>query len=410
MIVDIVPLPRRLSQFKREGVINSELVIGFPESNIAREFGYWAPNDEDLIGIGGRHRLIVGRDAFFRYKFIEPTKYGIAEYFVMSSSPIDIRFPIRSKRTQIYCPWVTITNGTTLKVRKFILWSGIFELMHFETEDTIHDVPVEAVIINELRNQAMIHGRPDILLGFEKYPKDWKNVLISEERLTDDEASDTLTQLGANIKAYNEITIDQEPFYWPDLWDIFRGINLPEVWTDSTPLNFCTFLSHVIHGHTTIGDIRHLFGMNYDAHAFQRMFNTDRLNPYTEISIYDDSNPDLFGILKYVERINYSEFVITVDENGMCRPTLYNPYDTYMRINQNSDQVHWDPTLMRKIPQALRQYCPDMKRAEIVRSWSEETYITIYRQTGSVERYYFDMVSAALGSRSLIRDYDGHMF
>ena len=410
MICDIVQLPRRLHQFRREASITSEQVVSFPMSSIARDWGYWEPNDEDFIGMGGKHRLIIGKDALFRYKFIEPTKIGIAEYFVMTKSPIDIRYPLRNKKQRLYCPWVTITNAQTLRVRKFIIWNGIFELMHYETEDSIHDAPIEAVLINELRNQAMLHDRPDIIKGFENYPKDWKNVLISEERLSDDKAIDALTMLGSNIKAYNELTVDQEPYYWPDLWDIFRGVNIPEVWTDMTPLNYCTFLSHVIYGHTTMESIRHLFGMTYDTHAFQREFNTRDLHPCTEISIYDDSNPDLFGILKYIERIGYSEFEIAVDANGKCKPTLYNPYDTFMRINQNSDQIHWDPELLHKIGTSLKRYCPTMSSAEIISSWASEVYITIKETNGNVQRYFFDLVSASLGSRSLIRDYDGHIF
>ena len=410
MIVDIVALPRRLQQFKREASITSEQVIGYPISYLSREFGYWEPNDEDFIGIGGRHRLITGRDAFFRYKFVEPTKMGLAEYFVMSSSPIDIRFPIRSKRIQLYCPWVTLTNPSTLRVRKFILWNGIFSLMHYETEDTVHDVPVEAVLINELRNQAAIHGRPDIVRGFESYPKDWKNVLISEERLDGNEAAEMLTTLGSNIKAYNELIANDQPYYWPDLWDIFRGINIPGTWTDPIPLNSCTFLNHVLYGPTTIGEIRHLFGMNYDTHAFQRIFNVNAMNDCTEISIYEDSNPDLFGVLKYVERLPYSEFKIDVKSNGECNLTLYNPYDPLMKLNLDSDHYHWDPELLNKISRSLKRYCPTLKEVEVIRSYGEEIYITIKEQTGTVHRYYFDLVSASLGSRSLIRDYDGHIW
>lgn len=407
MLVDIVQLPRRLKDFRHEASITSEQVLGYPMSYLHREFGYWSPNDEDFLGIGGKHRLIVGRDAFFRYKFIEPTKMGLAEYFVMASSPIDIRSPLRNKRIQLYCPWVTITDPRTLRMRKFLIWNGIFELMHYETEDSIHDVPIEAVIINEIRNQAILHDRPDILKGFESYPKDWKNVLISEEKFDGTDAAEMLTTLESNIQAYNEITVNEEPYYWPNIWDIFRDINIPPVWTDAKPLSFCTFLTHVIHGSTTMGEIRHLFGLNYDSHAFQRYFNSQALSPYTELSIYDDSNPDLFGILKLVERVPFSEFKLDIDEAGI-HPYVYNPYDVFMRIDQASVKI--DQEVMHKLPQAIKHYCSNVKKAEIIRSWGEEVYITIQHQDGAIERFFFDLISASIGTRSLIRDYNGRLF
>lgn len=410
MLVDIVELPRRHAQFKRrEASVNSEMIISYPISNLAREFGYWSPNDDDYLAVGGIHRLMIGRDALFRYKFIEPTKYGVAEYFVMTSSPIDVRFPLSNKRIHLYCPWVTITDPRTLKIRKFILWNGIFELMHYETEDSIHDVPVEAVILNEIRNQARLHNRPDVLVGLEKYPQDWKKVLISEERFDGSDAAEMLATLGSNIRAYNEVVVDQEAYYWPELYDIFRGLNLPESWTDTTPLRSCTFLSHVIHGSTTMGDIRHLFGMNYDTHAFQRMFNATALDPYTEISIYDE-NPDFFGLLKYIERLPYSEFRIEVDKNGLCNIQLYNQYDPYLQVKQSTGTAQFEPEIMAKISSAVRRCCPHLESGEIVRSWGEEVFFTLKDQTGGVHRYYFDLISASLGSRSLIRDYDGRIF
>lgn len=407
MLVDIVQLPRRLKDFKRNASISSVIALSYPMTYLAREYGYWEPNDNDFLCLGGTHRLILGKDALFRYKFIEPTKTGIAEYFVLTSSPIDIMHPIGNKRTRLFCPWVTMTDPQTLRVRKFIIWNGVFELMHYETEDSVDDVPIEAVIANEIRNQAILHNRPDITTGLENYPKDWKHVLISEEKFDDTSAVDNLLTLGANIQAYNNITVNEAMYYQPDLLDIFRGVNLPTTWADTTPLQHCTFLSHVLHGSTTIGDIRHLFGMHYDTHAFQKFFNTHELDPYTEISIHSNSNPDLFGVLKLVEKVPFSEFAIRINETEVT-PIVYNQYDPHVGVDQTKVKIA--PELISKIVTELKQYCSALKKAEIVRSWGEEIFITIQKQDDTVEKYYFDLISAAIGNRALIRDYCGQMF
>ena len=405
MIIDIVRLPRRLAQFKREASINSEEIITFPISSINRIFGYNTYNDDEFIGIGSVHKVLTGKYTPFRYKFIEPTKYGIAEYFVMTESPIDIRFPIRSKRVYLYCPWVTLTNMQTLQVRKFIIWNGVKDLIRFEVEDSVNDVPIESVLANELRLFASLHGRPDIVKDLENYP-DPKNVLISEEKMDGTEAAEQLATLGSNIKAYNELTIGQDPYYWPDASDAFRGIDLPQVWTDTTLVQSCSLLNHFMFGKCSIWDIRHLFGMQYDTHAFQRIFNENPLDPLTELCIDYDQNPDLFAVLKYIEHLSYSEFALNIDQNGLCNVELYNPYDPFIKIPFDTSK-HQD--ILSKIVSSLKNGFKRFEGACIVKSWSEETYITI-KYAGKTEKYYFDLVAAALGSRSLIRDYSDGMF
>ena len=184
MIVDIVQLPRRLSRFTRHAEINSEEVFGFPISMISRIYGYQPYNDDDFIGVGNKHKVLTGKYTPFRYKFIEPTRHGIAEYFVMTESPIDIRCPFRSSRVKLFCPWVTITNPATLEVRKFIIWNGVKDLMRFEIEDNVRDVPVELVIANEIRTFSKLHARPDVESTVDEYPALDDN-LVSEVRPDD---------------------------------------------------------------------------------------------------------------------------------------------------------------------------------------------------------------------------------
>ena len=405
MIVDIVQLPRRLSRFNRHAEINSEEVFGFPISMISRIYGYQPYNDDDFIGVGNKHKVLTGKYTPFRYKFIEPTRHGIAEYFVMTESPIDIRCPFRSSRVKLFCPWVTITNPATLEVRKFIIWNGVKDLMRFEIEDNVRDVPVELVIANEIRTFSKLHARPDVESTVDEYPALDDN-LVSEVRPDDADSVGMLTTLGANIRAYREATEMSEPFYWPDATEIFRGINLPKKWTDQTLLQSCTLINHFIYGATTVGDLRHLFGLAYDAHSFQRVFNDSDLSPYTELDIDGNNDPDLFQVLKYVETICYSEFVLEVDNNGVYNFRLYNPYDPFIQVKADTTKI---APMLDGISASLRHGYKDLEHACIARSWGSETYITI-KHGGKTDRYYFDLISAELGSRSLIRDYDGNLF
>jgi len=410
MIVDIVELPSRLRYVKRKNeLIASEMPVGLPMPSLARITGYWEPCDEPWTFIGGVHPVITDKDALFRYKFMEPTKYGLAEYFVMTASPIDILNPNRTPRVKLVCPWVSLVDPKTFRVRKFILWSGIFELMHYETEDTIIDVPAEAVLVNELRNLAILHDRPDLLALLDRYPSDYKNVLISEEKIDGDVPLDNLLTLKANMEAYNSMCANDEPYYWCDIMDVLRDVDIPNIQTNTVPLTGCSFLTHVIHGPVTISEIRHLFGMTYDTHAYQRNFNLSRLRPDTELSIREDDKTAKFDILKYVERLPYSEFELTIDgpsETGTLK--LFNPYDPSMKLTIDKSSLDPDVTeLINKIVKTSLSDCPGAAKITIIRSMSEEVYITTVMEDESKTCSYYDLVSASLGSRTLIRDYSG---
>lgn len=410
MIVDIVELPSRLRSIKRcHEVVASEIPVGLPICALASITGYWEPTDEPWTAIGGVHPVITYRDALFRYKFIEPTKYGLAEYFVMTSSPIDILHPLRTSKVNLVCPWVTLTDTTTLKVRKFILWNGIFELMHYETEDTIIDVPVEAVMINELRTLAKLHDRPDLLEVLSKYP-DYKNILISEETVDGDVPLDSLLMLKSNMEAYTSMCVNDEPYYWPDIMDVLRGVTLPNVPlpdSDKFPIRGCTLLSHFIHGPVLMSEIRHLFGMTYDTHAYQRPFNTAPLKDDTELSIYEGEASEKFDVLKYVERLPYSEFELTIEranKTGTIR--VFNPYDPFVDVGPVILENDTTKLISKIVDRSLESF-PDAEKIVIISSYSDEVYITTLTAGGTKSCSYYDLVSASLGSRNLIRDYNG---
>lgn len=412
MIIDIVELPRRLVQFKR-GVIDSRGMYSMPTPNIERYHGYWEPDDTEFVGVGSKHELITGKDALFRYKFIEPTKFGIAEYFVLTGSPIDIRRPLSTRNIKLYCPYFSLTDTNTMITRKFIIWNGVYELLHYETEDNITDAPMEAVTVNEMKNilkfldvyktEGVDRPLNGLIDNVCKYP-DCENVLITEMKSSNTDI-DHLLKLGSNFRAYTSMLVNEEPYYWPDVTDIFRHVEIPVSCENIAPIKRCTLLSHFIYGNTTLFELKHLFGLNYDTHAFQRWFNMDLLSDDTIISI-DNPDSNLFQVLSYVENLPYSEFEFVVDCNGLYNIKLYNQYDPTMMIKCPKELNESVYQLARMLRSTFRNYV----HISVVRSWGEEVYITIKKSNDKVLKFYFDMLSLIIGSRSIVRDYNGHMF
>ena len=220
---------------------------------------------------------------------------------------------------------------------------------------------------------------------------------------------DQLSMLGSNIQAYNSMSEFDDPCHVCDIGEVFRGVDLPNMYTDQSPLKGCTFLRHVLYGPTTIKEVAHLFGMSYDVHAFQRNFNDKKLDKLVELSIYQDDNPDIFEVLKCAERMPYEEYFLDFDEKGECELHLRNHYDPSLEvpIPKNDPDIS---KLVYEIRDLLQHGFKGFKHAAVIRSFEECVYITIMLDTGKLISYYFDLVSASLGSRSLIRDYDGHMF
>ena len=410
MLVDIVPLPRRLNQFaRRSASIDSSQIIGLPISLLNRVYGYWEPDDSSCMGVGGKHVVITGKDALFRYKFIEPTKSGIVEYFVLTASPLDVLSPNRTQNVRLYCPCVTLTDTKadtfSMITRRFILWNGVFDLIHFEVEDNVNDVPAEAVIVNEIRNLGRMFGRSDLTELVKEHP-DYKNVLISEVK-PEDNTLEQLMTLWSNVNAYNEMAAVADPCHLCDITDVLRGINVPVQLTDIAVLRNSLVLQHFLYGSCTFADLKHLVGMNYSTHSFYRWFNTEKLDDFIELSIYSDDYPDLFDILKYIESLPYSEFSIAVNKDGLCDVMLYNQYDCSMLPRECKPE--FKQAVSEKLLPIVRKM-KDVESISLVRSWSEEVYITIKKDSGSSKKFYFDLLSASIGSRSLIRDYDGHLF
>jgi len=415
MIVDIVELPRRLQHFKN-GAIDTRDTCGFPLPALYRVSGFWEPDDASYLCIGGKHDLITGKDCLFRYKFIEPTKFGIAEYYVITADKIDIRFPARQKRVRLYCPYVTLTDPKTMLVRRFMLLAGVWELLHFETEDNVEDYPADAVTVNEIKNLLDINSAYDVCgpffstdLGLKsivekiKSNPNYDDVLITEIKGDDD--IQTLLNLGSNISAYNNMTLNESPCFWCDITDVFRNVTVPNLNVVNDTMKTCSLLAHFMYGGVVISDIKHLFGMTYDTHAFQRWFNDGRLDPDIEISL-GDGNTDKFvlEILKYVSRLPYNEFELTIDNSGLYNIKVYNPYDPML-------SVVCEETVKENIGKFANEVvAASQYNIEALKSWGEEVYITIKRKDGRKRRFYFDSLSTIIGSQSLIRDYDGHMF
>ena len=409
MIDDIVVLPRTLKQFKREASVSSETMVTLPLSAIPRYSGFESPNDEDWVCFGSTMRVPTGKHTWFRFKIVENTPIGIVEYFCLTESPVDFYNPRKSIKLKIHCPWLTITDSRHLKVKKFVLWRHIIELTRYETEDSVIDSPVEAVIANEIRAFAQIYGCEHFYKELTHYPTDFKNVLVSElKSKSEEDGLDTLCTLESNIRAYLQNDDDLPfPMFEPD--DIWRGISLPKRWTNTDMLRYCSVLPFLQFGAITLGEIAHLFSPCYQLHAFQRGFAQPVLNEMTILNIPANDTTELFTIIKYAEGLPYSEFELRITKTD-CGLKVYNPYDLRLLKKTASVEASQSTAETDNIRRLILERFPNLSQMLLVRSWSEEIYITVTYADGKTDMFYYDMSVAALCDRSLIRDYNGCMF
>lgn len=408
MIDDIVVLPRTLTQFKRDAQVSSEMMCTLPISCITKEIGYESPNDDDWMKFGGTVPVHTGKNTWFRFKLIEALPDKIVEYFCLTESPVDFFNPRNSKKLKLYCPWLTVTDAKTLKTVKYVLWRHIFELTHYETDDNVVDTPAEAVMANEIRQFANVYGCDHFLKEIKNYPYDYQNTLISQVRPdVDNTAMNNLMMLLSNMRAYHSNT-DMMPFgmFEPD--DIWRGVSLPPVWTDLSVLRSCSVLPYLQFGTITLGEVAHLFSPMYQLHAYQRGFPKPQLDQLTVLDIPTDDTKQLYAIIKYVEELPYSEFELSISPKG-CRLSVYNPYNMSPLTRDTLSKEALEKTIAKAEPirDLLCNGFRSMRSVLVVRSWSEEIYITVMNTGGSVEHFYYDLSVTATCARSLIRDYDG---
>lgn len=413
MIDDIVILPRRLKQFKYNAHVSSEQVCCPPISNIDRLVGYESPNDDVFIEAGTHLSLPTGVDTWFRCKLIENTRNGIVEYFCISQSPLDIFRIKRSSKTLLYCLWVSIIDPVTFKRRKYVLWEHVRALMRYEIEDNVSDVPIEAVIADEIRAFADMNDSHELLMSVINYPDAKEINRISQIRHDIDGLGIYLT-LCSNIRALNEIYSLDQSIHAPFPIDVLRGIDLPERWSDLSPLRKSSVLKHLLVGPATIRELLFLFDPKFGLHCFQRGFNDALLPDDTEIDIPKEDDHEVFSIIEYIETIPYGEFDLTVDViTGKHEFIRRNPFD----MNELSRNLHCDRVLndfepeVQKAIDSIREDMPDdVISVHVARSWAEEAYITFRYADGKTRSFYVDIAIHALCSRSLIRDYQIPMF
>lgn len=405
MIDDIVLLPRRLKQFKKDAKVSSELICTPPMSSISRIVGYEIPDDTFVVPFGIGMNIPTGVDTWFRFKLIENTVAGIVEYFCLSESPIDIFHIQNSKKTLVYCIWVSVTDTLTFKQRKYVLWEHIRALMRYEIEDNVNDVPVETAIADELRTFASMYGCPEIFAGLTNYPTSRDIVRISEVG-SDKRAVDTYLKVLSNIKALNEVYDFDTSIHSPDPTEVFRDTDVPEKWTDVSPLKRSSVVHHLLWGPVNIKDILFLFGPGFSLHCFQRGFNAKPLPGDTEIDVPSPDNSDVFSIIEYIETIPYGEFELTVNADKTYDFVRYNPFDlNVLSRTAHADHMEDDAEVTKAAVNIREAFSDQTTEIHIARSWAEEAYITFRYAKGKSRRFYVDLAVYALCSRSLIRDY-----
>ena len=412
MIDDIVLLPRRLKQFKRTAEVSSEVSCCPPISNIQRVYGFESPSDDMFIEFGAETDVPTGVDTWFRFKLIENTIHGIVEYFCLSESPIDVLHIGKSKKTLLYCLWVAVTDPKTYKRRKYILWENVRALMRFEIDET-KDVPIEAAIADELGafNDLLFYPSPEIIKLLVNYPSRDDIVRISEFK-PEVNGQDLYLTIGANIRALSDIYAFEDDWHRPDPIDVLRGVELPEKWTDTSPLSTCAVLKLLLWGPVLLKEIMYLLSPSFGLHCFQRGFMMEPLPSDTEINVERNDDREVFSIIEYIEAIPYGEFELAVSSVQPGYFRRYNPFDMNIQSRTlGADHTQAEDTVVKKVIHQIRELkLQNVVSVHVARSWAEEVYITFRYANDKCKRYYVDLSVHALCSRSLIRDYQVPLF
>lgn len=408
MIDDIVELPRRLSQFKIDTTVTSHTLCTVPISSVPKYTGYDSPRDDVWVEFGYKLGIPTGTDAWFRYKLIENTRHGICEYFCISQMPLDLMHIVRSKLLQLYCLWATVTNPVDYSTKRYVFWETIRELTG-SCSPRKTDAPLEAIIADEIRAFGALHDRPDVAEPIKNYPAITSTSRIGEIGTETDDV-DTYLNLLSNMMSVHDSIVNED---WSvDAMDIYRGIRLPEVLTNIGIIRGNSVLPFLSNGSVLIKDILHLLSPMYGVHAYLRSF-TNSLPDGTDITAFANEDEDLFSIIKYIEKIPYSEFETKINcasqENSI---RIMNPYD----LNYASRNGHADHMSVTRVPQLEKLRAVFVKKfpgaceVYIARSWAEEAYITIcYENNKAAYRFYLDLSAVALISRSFIRDYSNQL-
>ena len=411
MIDDIVLLPRRLTQFKRDAEVSSELICTPPLSSISRLVGYEVPDDTWALPFGIGFNLPTGVDSWFRFKLIENTISGIVEYFCLAESPLDILRIRKSKNTKVYCITVAITDPHTFKQHRYVLWEHVRALMRYEIEDNVNDSPIESAIADELRAFAEVYGCPEIFGNMSSYPSGKDIVRISEINPNIGSGVDSFLKTVSNIKALSEIYTTDSSIHAPDPTEVFRDTNIPDKWTDMSLLKRSTVLPHMIWGPVCIKEILYLVSPRFELHGFQRGFTTKPLPGDTEISFTADQI-ELFSIIEYIQTIPYGEFELTVKADKTHKFVCYNPFNMNVpsRTLLADHSRDAEPEVVRASENIHETMGTTVAEIVVARSWAEEAYITFRYTDGTSRRFYVDLAVHALGSRSLFRDYECSVF
>ena len=411
MIDDIVVLPRRYDEHKRDHKVSSEQLYTYPISAIGRHFGYESPDDSVWSMYGSKTTVPTGKDAWYRLKIIENTTEYFVEYYCLADKPVDPMHLNRCSTAIIYAIWATFMNRKTGEIEhKYVFWRNVFALTRYETEDTAVDVPVEAAIGNEVFTFARIYGFPDLVEAIMEYPTDMSDVIISEVQKDSQSDVDKLRLLRSNIKAYSDLADMGSLPDWSNPLDIFRGINLPRVWTNLAPTSSCYVIALVQFGPVALKDLMFLVSPAYCLHLAQRPIARPTVAPDTVFDITSGAEGgELFTLIKYVDELPYKEFKLVVKSTGEFRLIL-NTKTGSREITKVSDLTGRETTGARitSILESARATNPkqELDVVTVKKSWGEEIYITILFKNGDKRSYYFDSSVATLCSRSLLKDYD----
>lgn len=382
MLDSVIELPRQLSRVRDAVRCANYMAYEPPTSPFGKAIGVSCDIIDLPICIGNRFDILTGRDAFHRYKLMEHTPTELHEYVCVSDEPYS------SGRGQIFTLWLNIVDKTTLKLKRVYFWNNIAharEYFSMPSSESLNDRARSDV--NFIMKLFFPHVPANMYYTGGKY----------RYYPTRDELDDVCARYSIiGNAAAAEDCYANEQFYMVHPGDLFRGA-LP----DEQPIDLSKRVGRVLaSGPVAPRTIKKMLGPPCGCEYWHKPLKP--INESTTIDQVQEFN-GWFSVLKYIELIPYGELFMLIRNGKFEVIRAFDPYDRIRTID--IDPRTADEELNRAFLELLSDLddlLPNTESVSIYRSWSEEVYITSVTKDRKTERFYFDLVYSAIGSRMFV--------
>ena len=373
MVDDVVELRRPLARRRGEAVLASYAPREIPASPLGKYFGTLDVNRDLPVCVGNSFNLITGKDAPYRYKFIEHSEKEIIEYVAILDEPFG------SPYAKIFVIWVNHVNKSNLRVKREYCWDNIIAARdHFGFE------PVEVL-------SRSVQEKIDVSVGMI-YPGAARAYAWAHEpgNVFADENGELerLMLLRENAKAFDDAwSLD----YMPLMEDVYRGCEKE----NQKNLRVFTMSGRILPFNVVSPkDVLRMRSPHMKVGPYQ--FCLNRTDKYLDRMVIDGLTEfsGWFEVLKYIELIPYGEVFIQSSNKNFDVMRIYDPYDPGHIIKFPFEEA-------QSLIEVVRDVVPSFKRLSVYRSWGEEAYITYTNRNGATTQFYFDLFHAVLGTKLL---------